>query len=511
MVSVSVLYERPEDKRRTTSCKMPAYFLDLNLDQIVDEMDKEYPDYGLRSIYYRPLQSLEEIAWRQEVFQDIEDLGLVTPLKAFSDRMQGTRRSLESLSRIYNPWHKNGWFLEAATKYRDGVVQLVRDLDALDLRSRALLRVRSYLRSFVDSDAFKPLSEELEELKNSLAQVHYTATLRGLTVIVRKYDGEMDYGNDIEETFSRFSQGSGKSYLTKYADSAGLDDVQGRILDCVSRLYPELFAKLDEFCKSWANFVDDTVDAFEREIRFYLAWLEYIAPLRAAGLALSLPKVSAESKAISAKQAFDAALAKRVVLSATPIVTNDFYLSGPERVIVVTGPNQGGKTTFARVYGQLFHLASLGCLVPAQEAQLFLFDHLYSHFEREETTTSQRGKLYEELLDIHNSLAEATSRSVLILNEVFTSTTLVDSIYLSRKVMDRVEELDCLCLCVTFLDELSSLGEKFVSYVLAVDPKDPLIRTFKVERRPADGLAYARSLAEKHRLTYDQLRRRIGA
>jgi DNA mismatch repair protein MutS len=509
MTFPSILFERPEDGTNTDTVEAPAFLTDLNLDQIVAAITAGKEEYNLTPFFYLPLHDANGINFRHEVMQDLEDACLLDHTKAFALSMRAVRDHLSQFEKLHYEHQKGRWFLDAVDLYGDAVNRLVRDLSAARFSSRGLLAFTDYLARYASSQHFTLLVEEAKRLEAELSAIRYSVFIHGPRVEVRYYGGEPNYSTEIEATFERFQQGGVKEYLFKLSDPPEMNHIEAQILDGVAQLHPETFCKLARYRTTNSDFLDPAVVTFDREIQFYVVYLEYIARLKKAGLNFCYPTISASRDHLYDSQGFDLALAGKLIGANTIPVCNDFYLKGPERIIAVSGPNQGGKTTFARTYGQLHYLASLGCPVPGTSAQLYLSDRIFTHFDREEHMTDLRGKLEDDIVRIHDILEAATPRSIIIINEIFASTALRDAISLSKKLAAAITELDLLCVWVTFIDEVASLNEKTVSMVSTVVPDNPAKRTFKIIRRPADGLAYAMAIAEKYRLTYDMIRGRV--
>ena len=488
-----------------------SFAADLNLDQIVTAVagDREEHDLITR-IMFGHLRDAAAVRYRQEVFQDLEDPAMFDGVQRFADQMSQVRAHLRQIDEMRYRHQREGWLLDAAAIYCDGVRSLAGCLASAQVCSRALLAFREYVAAYVASPGFAVLVSDTRDLKDALGRIRYCTRIRGDRVEVSRYAGEADYSAAMLATFDRFKQGAARDYRVEYRTWPGMNHITAQIVEFVARLFPEEFSALEEYCSQHAGFLDDGIRRADQELQFYLAYLGHIRPLRDAGLSFCYPEVSALSKEVHADGTFDLALAGKLVMERKPVVTNDFSLTGRERAFVVTGPNQGGKTTFARTFGQLHHIASVGCPVPGRAARLFLYDRLFTHFEREEDLTKMSGKLEDDLVRIGEILRAATGGSIVILNEIFASTTLNDARFLGTKLLTKVMRLDALCVYVTFVDELASLGDQVVSLMSTIIPDNPVERTFKVIRKPADGLAYAFALAEKHGLGSEQLRERLA-
>jgi len=439
----------------------------------------------------------------------LENESLFENIQSFASRMRTIRRYIALIDKLYYKLHKEGWFSEAAEVYCEAIVSLAHDLNLANLTSRGLMNFREYVTQYSNSAGFTSLLAETKKVKDDFSALRYCVLIKGNCVKVRKYESETDYSIEVQATFEKFKQAAVKDYKVKFPARWGMNHIQAQILDFVAKLYPDTFLRLDDYCAQHGNFLDETLAVFDREIQFYVAYLEYISNLKHAGLAFCYPRTSVTDKNLHDYEGFDIALAHKLVTQGSSVVSIDFYLEGRERIIVVSGPNQGGKTTFARTFGQLHYLAGLGCPVPGTKARLFLADKILTHFEKEEDIKSHRGKLKDDLVRIHDILDQATPGSVIIINEIFTSTTLQDAVFLNKQVLKKIIGLDLLCVCVSFIDELASLSENTVSMVSTVVPENPALRTFKIVRRPADGLSYALSIAEKYRLTYYCLMERL--
>ena len=487
-------------------------FSDLRIDQIMEAVVGGRGDYNLKPYFYQPLRTVAEIDYRQGVLRELENGPVGDLARAFAETLGTVSKQLQFADGCFHKAEKHRWFLDAITLYCDVVSNFIVAVSGLTLQSAGVKGIFRVIAAYVDSEEFKRLQGEVQELQSRLRTLRYRLHIDGNRITATRHRPGSDYGARIAAEFQTFNQyGTNEIRFTTGSDSH-LNHIEHAILDMLTDLYPEVFSAIEDFYEEHVHkAVHPNIRLFEMEAQFALAVLQYVRGMRDAGLAFCYPAISDCDKSICGKDAFDLALADILLRRKSTIITNSFHLNDPERVIVVSGPNQGGKTTFAQMIGQLHYLARLGWPVPGRQARLFLCDEIFTVFEKEEDLRTHTGKLEEELLRMRDVLGTATSRSLLIMNESFASTAPSDALLLGQKMMEQIAALDLLCVSVTFIDELASFSRTTVSMVATVNPADVSQRTFQLVRRPADGHAYAVAIADKHRLTRELIQERIAA
>ena len=152
------------------------------------------------------------------------------------------------------------------------------------------------LETYQCSEPFQALADDTAACKSALAAITYTMQITPGRIDIARYAGEADYSAQVEETFERFSQGVAKDYRVTFRGWPGVDRIGAEVLNIVARLYVDEFATLDAYCQRHPDFVNRTIRKFERDLDFYLAYRDYIDPLKMAGLPFCRPRSRIEER-----------------------------------------------------------------------------------------------------------------------------------------------------------------------------------------------------------------------
>ncbi len=504
---VSVL--NPSGAGFRTDVERPGYFADLNLDQIEAQLSRIGDSPAIEPAFRSWTTDREVLDYRLDTFDDLQNSTVETAVSSFSEAIRTTRRLLKAASRTTYQHAGEGLQLEAISGYTDTVTALREALAQHRPASAALRAVGDFLDDYCGSESFTILSGTNQQLTAELDEVHYAIRVRSgkFTVTPQRYTG--DYSSEVLATFERFRQTDADDHLAKLPE-AEMNHIEAVILDFVAQQNPELFDRVAAHLRRQSGFLHPVVDQLEQEFGFYLSYRKLMAQIQPAGVTFCRPAfVGAEKPGdrLSIRDGCDLALA----LKGKPVVANDLFVGDDQSSVIITGPNQGGKTTFARMVGGVCYLAGIGCPVPATSVALRPADRILTHFERQEDREREMagGGLEDDLKRIHELLRQASDNTLLIINEMFASTTLADAAYLGDKVLQQLERRGTTTIWVTFVEALARRNDQTISMVAQTARDDPVTRTFHVAPQPPAGKIYAEAIAARHGLRRQDVLDRI--
>ena len=279
--------------------------------------------------------------------------------------------------------------------------------------------------------------------------------------------------------------------------------------------------------KSWKKIVQtyvlentDFLLGLMPEIEFVVKGTDMLNKLKGRGYYLSAPEIApADEKVFEADELYNPAVAMKLQ-DGEEIVANDVRFNKNEALIyVLTGPNRGGKSVITCALGLALSMMQLGMYIPAKSARISPADAIYTHFPTGADDTIDKGRLGEECARLGEIFDSVTSHSLVLLDESFSSTGSYEGSYIASEVLTGISIVGCRCLFATHLHELASEidrineqsvaqgGVKIDTLVAGIEEGK---RSFKIFRAKPDGKSYARDIAERYGLTFENILKKIS-
>ncbi|SMC23977.1 MutS domain V [Desulfacinum hydrothermale DSM 13146] len=197
-----------------------------------------------------------------------------------------------------------------------------------------------------------------------------------------------------------------------------------------------------------AEHVENFFKVMRRELAFYIGCLNLAAALHRLHAPMTFPEPAPPAeRRLSAQGLYDATLALTMQRKA---VSNDMAADGKD-LLIITGANQGGKTTFLRSVGLAQVMMQCGLFVPARSFSANLCRGLFSHFKREEDASMKSGKLEEEVVRMSTIVDALKPHAMVLFNESFAATNEHEGSEIARQVVRALLERSVKVLFVTHL------------------------------------------------------------
>lgn len=477
---------------------------------VVEFMDGMFAGHtaGLPFQWQRYLTvSSRDITYRREILKElaacpmlVEKMTVLCSCISEISRMKDARMSGE-----YGPeaFREFGMMREAYDQIQQMHEALKSQMDSGAVQSKGLIRLYEVLSEKLRENFCETFPEDWEKLTTGMERI-------GSMTLQFRLDEELHIQGASLEALNKGKYGK-NSFLQRRKETLqeekpwDMSALREMTTPAEELLEEELRFNQREFYQRMYRMTLDLDDLYQ-DLIFYLGALEYCARMAKASVTLCLPRIlPVENKGFAARNMINPVL---VVTnpSKTPVPNDVDFQKGGE-LFLLTGINQGGKTTFLRTVGTIQLLFQLGWPVPASEASISLVDKIVTVFSHEENTELQHGKLGQELKAMKQGMEEATPDSLLLCNEPITGTSPMENLYLSRMVLSACKVNGYKGIWVTHLYDLasragamneqlpgsriSSLTAKAVAHGATVDA------SYRIERGDPAFTSYAREVMRK--------------
>ncbi|MFC0418900.1 DNA mismatch repair protein MutS [Cytobacillus solani] len=179
------------------------------------------------------------------------------------------------------------------------------------------------------------------------------------------------------------------------------------------------------------------------------------------------------------------------VMNAQEYVPNDCYMDADREMLLITGPNMSGKSTYMRQIALTAILGQIGCFVPASEAILPIFDQVFTRIGAADDLISGQSTFMVEMLEARNAIVNATQDSLILFDEIGRGTSTYDGMALAQAIIEYIHNrLGAKTLFSTHYHELTVLEEELPMvknvHVSAIEQNGKVVFLHKIKEGAAD-------------------------
>lgn len=539
--AISILYPKKENICYKSISDITIH--DLGLDFICSNLtNKESEQRYLLSVLSKMTSDPGVARYRQEVFSDIykrqdmrrrmmELLDHVRFLKDYSS-LKSTHNN--SKPGIFELMHR----LDELDDYIKCVEGMMECLKTADVQSAGLNNLSAYLKDIYESAHFAEMKRDISKLRADTAGIRsvtlglnlnerYEVKSVGIVSVNNtyfrssgivsefadalsmkddlkegtKWSGDMRYHAIERETLVTIPEQDGNADATHLMDKT------------MNQLLNLSVKRLRNTLTQYAVVTIVNIAGLIPEFLYYIRFAEMVERLRNEGriFCASFAENNAETQ-MQARGFYNLKLAFASTTSQSEIVQNDLDFDMQHMIYILTGANRGGKTTVTQAVGVLYILAQGGIDVPCESFTYVPVDSIYTHFPADEEKTMDLGRLGEECRRFKEIYSEATSDSLLLLNETFSTTSFEEGYYIAFDAVKALLKKGMRTIYNTHMHklayEIERLNEATDAKILAsslIVASEDGIRSFKIIVAPPVGLSYADDIAKKYGVTFEML------
>ena len=397
-----------------------------------------------------------------------------------------------------------------------------------NVKGQAFLALADRIAELADSDYYRELNQKLSELTERVREiksvtigVNLDAQLRPTQAGVLSINPAPFRSGDVLEKILRLNFKDDEytciAELVPYVKKQTQNQKMALSLafnSAINEVYKSSLRSWKRIVQTYVLENTDFLLSLLPEFEFLTRGTEMLNELKHRGCALCRPDIRPmDERAFRAEGLYNPDVALRIE---DDIVDNDLVFDDKAMIYVLTGPNRGGKSVITCAIGLALSMMQLGMFVPAKTAILSPADAIFTHFPSGAEDTIDKGRLGEECARLGEIFDAVTPHSLVLLDESLSSTGSYEASYIAAEILAGLSLVGCRCLFSTHLHELAAELDGIAARTGGA-PIDTLVagiegegkRSFKITRAKPDGKSYARDIADKYGLTYENIVKKV--